>query len=631
MAALPEVMARLGCARMLLMRSKDTAQHAIVSRLQADAVVDLMQRQAVEMADMAPGMRAKMGALATAGAWCPGDMAKIMSLVQPPAPLPRQAAVRTKMQKFTPNILNYFTAAEWDRMQGQQSLGAAVDFLIGRLHQLGGRCLSEPCKAWCSSLLLSLHGLGNATEATKKQVLEYFKKEYANRGRKAAKQEPCLLELPHPSELKAKYPQLHYSVFGDSEPVPSRIDIGLVDLPRVSCRSTNKQAQMMARAQYAMDRDRSQQSAPAGGPSIAFLEQIVNLQKDNLQLIKDSVVGRQGVPKCLMALQSQPVAPLQGSVHERLALPPAPDPNRDVNLGESRGSASLGGPRQQASFGVSSLSIGRQSQEASLGVPRLAIASGAAFPAETLQSQDTQECDRPAEVLLHIVPAPSPAPAATTAAIASGEEALLQIVPVPSPAPAATTAAIAAGAAFPAETLQSPDTQEGDKLAAAALQIVPVPSTAPAASTALAATSSADSCLARKILMDMGVMNNVRAVVKRGPGGSAVPKRKAAGPKRKVAAPKAQAAIEDTGEPNEEAVAAPKRKAAPKAQAAIADTGEPKKKWVRVDHEASRCSWRVRFPDNTSKGFTYKRGADPSAMYKEAEEYAIQLGFKVAE
>ena len=68
MAAPPEVMARLGCARMLLMRSKDTAQHTIVSRLQTNAVVDLMQRQAVAMAAMTPGMRAKMGALATAGA-----------------------------------------------------------------------------------------------------------------------------------------------------------------------------------------------------------------------------------------------------------------------------------------------------------------------------------------------------------------------------------------------------------------------------------------------------------------------------------------------------------------------------------------------------------------------------------
>ena len=129
-------MARLGCASMLLMRSKDTAQHTIVSRLQADAVCDLMQRQAVDMANMAPDMRAKMGALATAGAWCPGDMAKIMSLVQPPAPPPKPVVVRTKMQKFTPNILNYFTGAEWDRMQSQQSLGVAVDFLITRLHQL---------------------------------------------------------------------------------------------------------------------------------------------------------------------------------------------------------------------------------------------------------------------------------------------------------------------------------------------------------------------------------------------------------------------------------------------------------------------------------------------------------------
>ena len=90
MAAPPEVIARLGCARMLLMRSRDTAQHTIVSRLQKDAVVDLMQRQAVAMAAMAPGMRAKMGALATAGAWCPEDMTNIMSLVQPPpAPEPK--------------------------------------------------------------------------------------------------------------------------------------------------------------------------------------------------------------------------------------------------------------------------------------------------------------------------------------------------------------------------------------------------------------------------------------------------------------------------------------------------------------------------------------------------------------
>ena len=202
MSAPRDVMARLGCARMLLMRSKDTAQHTIVSRLQADAVCDLMQRQAVDMANMAPDMRAKMGALATAGAWCPVDIAKIMSLVQPPPkPMP-VVATRTKMQKFTPNILNYFTSAEWDRMQGQQSLGVAVDFLITRLHQLGGRCLSEPCKAWCSSLILSLRGLSNCTESTKQQVLEFFKKEYASRGRKAAKVEPCLLELPPPNELK---------------------------------------------------------------------------------------------------------------------------------------------------------------------------------------------------------------------------------------------------------------------------------------------------------------------------------------------------------------------------------------------------------------------------------------------
>ena len=376
MAAPPEVMARLGCARMLLLRSKDTPQHAIVSRLQADAVISLMQRQAVAIAAMSTDMRARMAALATAGAWHPTDIANIMKFLHPPAP--KQIVVRAKMQKFTPNILHYFTAAEWEQMRGQQSLGVAVDFLIGRLHQLGGRCLSEPCKAWCSSLLLTLNGMSNCTESTRKQVLEFFKAEYARRGRKATKVEPFLLELPQPTELKAKHPQLHYSVFGDTDPVPSQIDIGMADLPRISCRSTSKQSQALMKAQFSMDHHKQQ---PAEAFPLKFLEQIVTLQKDNLQLIKDSVVGQKGLPKSLVALTSQPTAPFQGIVQGCLALPTAPasvaDPSRDVRLGELRGFASLGEPSQQAS----------------LGVPRLAITEGEAFPAQMLQSQDTQEGD----------------------------------------------------------------------------------------------------------------------------------------------------------------------------------------------------------------------------------------------
>ena len=563
MAAPPEVMARLGCARMLLLRSKGTPQHAIVSRLQADAVIDLMQRQAVAIAAMSTDMRARMAALAIAGAWHPTDLANIMKLLHPPAP--KQTVVRAQMHKFTPNILHYFTAAEWEQMRSrQQSLGVAVDFLIGRLHQLGGICLSEPCKAWCSSLLLSLHGMANSTESTRKQVLVFFKAEYARRGRKATKVEPFLLELPQPAELKAKHPQLHYSVFGDTDPVPSQIDIGLADLPRVSCRSTSKYSQALEKAQFAMDSSKEQ---PGEALPMKFLEQIVTLQKDNLQLIKDSVLGQKGLPQSLVALTSQPPAPFQSIVQGCLALTAAPasvaDPSRDVRLGEFRGFASLGEPSQQASLGVPTLGLGEPSQQANLGVPRLAIDQGEAFPAQMLESQDTQECGT-----LAVVQLPTP-----------------PLCPEPESMPASS-------------------------------------STPPAASTALATASSADSCLAQQILRQMGAMNDANAAGKKVAGGSAANK----APKKK-AAPKKQAAIADTGvEAAPKKKAAPKKQAA----LADIGGGE-KRKFARVDHEASRLCWRARFPDKTSKGFKYKSGDDPEVVRKQAEEYVKELGFEVVD
>ena len=556
MTAPPEVMARIGCARMLLMRSKDTAQHTIVLRLQTNAVVDLMQRQAVAMAAMTPGMRAKMGALATAGAWHPDDIAQIMNLVKPPAPVQKEAVVRAKMQKFTPNILHYFTAAEWERMKGQQSLGVAVDFLISRLQQLGGRCLSEPCKAWCASLLLSLHGMSSCTETTRKQVLDHFKQECSRRGRNAPRVEPFLVELPQPSELKANHPQLYYAVFAGAEPVPSQIEVGMAGLPRVSCRSTSKHSAAMIQAEEHVLATRKEQ--PAGALPMHFLEQIVTLQQDNMQLIKDTVVGRQCVPKSLVALTSQPAHHVahQGSPHGILA------------------------PSQQTSFGVPNLNIGHQSQQASLGVPRLAIASGPAFPAETLQSQDTQDFDNVEGALLQIVPVATPP---------LGPQ--LESMPASSStAPADNTALV------PVHT------------APAGSQLEPMP----ASSSPAPAASTGDSCLAQKILREMGAMGDARADARAVKKKEAAPKKEAAAPKKKVAAPK-------------------KKVAAPKKAAAAAEEGGVKRKHARVDHEASRRCWRVRFPDGTSRGFKYKEGEAPMEMRKQAEDYVRERGFEVVE
>ena len=115
-------------------------------------------------------------------------------------------------------------------------------------------------------------------------------------------------------------------------------------------------------------------------------------------------------------------------------------------------------------------------------------------------------------------------------------------------------------------------------------------------------------------------MNDAKAAVKKAAGGSTAKKaaKKEAAPKKKAAAPKKQAAIADLAEPSQEAIVG------------VPNLGV-KRKHARVDHEASRCCWRVRFPDGTSKGFRYKSGEPPLAMRQQAEDYARECGFLVVE
>ena len=114
MACPPEIMARLGCARMILARSKGGPQHETVSRLQADAVIDLMKRAGSAITSLDPDVRARASTLATAGAWHPTDLARILTLLAEP----KKATSRSDMQTYTPNVLHYFRGSEWSGMDG---------------------------------------------------------------------------------------------------------------------------------------------------------------------------------------------------------------------------------------------------------------------------------------------------------------------------------------------------------------------------------------------------------------------------------------------------------------------------------------------------------------------------------
>ena len=76
----------------------------MASRIQCDAIMDMMKHQAEEMGHMSPDMRSKMASLASSGAWHQDHLAKILDQMAPPQP--KAKAARGKMQKAAPNIIH---------------------------------------------------------------------------------------------------------------------------------------------------------------------------------------------------------------------------------------------------------------------------------------------------------------------------------------------------------------------------------------------------------------------------------------------------------------------------------------------------------------------------------------------
>ena len=117
-------------------------------------------------------------------------------------------------------------------------MNMAMHYLITRVLQLGIRRLSEPCKAWCVGLLLYLADMPNAHHDTKDRVKATFKTGYTKQVRKTSDIRGAPLVLPMPELLKVENPSLFAQVFPKDQPIPSRIDLTMVTLPKVDCRGS---------------------------------------------------------------------------------------------------------------------------------------------------------------------------------------------------------------------------------------------------------------------------------------------------------------------------------------------------------------------------------------------------------
>ena len=206
------------------------------------------------------------------------------------------------MQRATPEILSYFTRSEWDAFRGQ-GVRLAMSFLIERLVQLGYTRLSEPCKAWCTSLLLHIAGMDNAVDATKQNILIAFKKDYTRKIRTAHRCEfEPPLALPEPVLLQQQCPDLFKSVFRAEEPISPLINLSEVTLPVVFCRTTSKG--------FLALQPTSHPSSQTAGSPVRFLENLVVLQQDNMKLMQNSLASTR-LHSFMRNLETPPMSSLQ--------------------------------------------------------------------------------------------------------------------------------------------------------------------------------------------------------------------------------------------------------------------------------------------------------------------------------
>ena len=108
------VMARLGCARMVLTRGRairTAGEQKLLSQTQVDAIVAEMQTNSLGMKRMDPGAASRMSSLASSVPWAEGHLGVVLQQMRrcQSSGMGSGGARRWTTQYATPAILAYFT------------------------------------------------------------------------------------------------------------------------------------------------------------------------------------------------------------------------------------------------------------------------------------------------------------------------------------------------------------------------------------------------------------------------------------------------------------------------------------------------------------------------------------------
>ena len=587
------VLIRMGCAKLLLRKAIGREEHAIISRVQKSALLDFLQKH--NMKEVEPDELAKMVAMLQECAFTEEDKMALMSELAPPTP-PHEATKRLPMQKFFPRIMDYFLAEEWSTMK-EADMHTASNVLHGRIVALGGRNLSEKCCASLTSLLLYVCGMRNATDLVKNQLLTMFKAGLKRKVRFMTAIDPYLVELPPPHTLKETQPCLYKEVFPHADPTASQIDLSQAVLPTVGCRVSSK---VQGDLQIL---DRNARACTEEAP-LQILNRVVAMQQDSLELVRRQ--SQQSLHSPIGALAGL-VSLSSSSSSERappFLPPPPPHPFRMPSFTPTH----LPAPP---------LPLPPPPVPAALPAPLpLPAAPPAPLPlpaAKTVDLLDTQLDD--ALVALHTVNFPDSDGEGNEKDLVEGESGEL--------IEESQEQLVAAGPTV----LGQPSIVMGS--GASGATVLGQPNIVMGAGASSPAMEDCSAPLPGVIMLGQpSMLQQPPPVVQQQLVEQHPPSAQAPNVARQLLADFASAkakAKTRSAKAKPSAKAPPKSKAKAKAKAvaveakakATVDAGVSAKR--KLNLEAARKTWRCRFPDGTSKGFSYTGDEDKEAKRQEAQ------------
>ena len=222
-----QLRARVGAARLLLQRNQGSPNFTNLSRLQADAIRDLIQKS---ISQVSASFKAELAELLLSVAWAPLDGEALISSLTP-KDAPQIRTGRRSQQRFSPAFLGYFTESQWASFcDSSLEAYAKLDILLTHSGAIGMRCPAEGTLKMLTSFWMSISyspdELLVLPHSSKASLLLAVKRSFDSLRRRWPDPASYILDLPSSTvEYMRLHPATFHAVFGTCSPVPSKVSL----------------------------------------------------------------------------------------------------------------------------------------------------------------------------------------------------------------------------------------------------------------------------------------------------------------------------------------------------------------------------------------------------------------------